>query len=546
MIFVRLFTRKESCLKKLPPSIYALLLSLFLLVACSSAMETALVVAQTDVIATRPASSPVPTIIRDIQTVPTSFATNTPQDIDQSRYDCSLDLTHASRQYTVIATVDYAAKSVDVAQRVVYRNDTADDLMSLAFAIEANHYHAFNLGTVIYEGTALATNLSSNQLTVSLLEALPSGCTVMLDMQFSVQLMPIAVENAYKGYLGYSERQMNLGHWLPTIAPRRSGEWLIHPPQQVGEQTVLEQADWDVIVHVDNARDSVNVAAPGRVARIGDNGWRFQLQGGRDFAMSIGEDYRIDTVTTASGVTIDLFSFPDAVVQTDSGLLDGAKHALEQAHLAFDQYEALYGSYPYERAVIVQGDFADGMEFSGLVYVGTRWFYGFTGGIRNYLTLITVHELSHQWWYAKVGNDAAQAPWLDESLATYSEYIFLEEYYPDDKAWWWTFRVDTYSPTGHIDDDVYAFSDARSYINAIYLRGVHMLHDVRETIGTEPFFAWIAQYAASGAGRIASPSLIWSLLEATDYANTADVRSQYFSQPDILPQNADGDSFTSP
>lgn len=509
-------------------------------------METSLVVAQTDVVATRIVSSPVPTTMRDIQTVPTSFATNTPQGQVESRYACSLDLTHASRQYTVVATVDYAAKSVSVAQRVVYRNDTGDSLMNLVFAIEANHYHAFNLGTVIYEGTELATQLNSNQLLVSLFEALPPGCTVTLDMQFGVQLAPIALENAYKGYLGYSERQMNLGHWLPTIAPRRGGEWLIHSPQQVGEQTVLEQADWDVIIHVENARDGLSVAAPGSMTQIDDNGWRFELNGGRDFAMSISEDFRVHSATTTSGVIIDIFTFADATVQTDTGLLDGAVHALEEAEHAFEQFEVLFGPYPYERVVIVQGDFADGMEFSGLVYVGTRWFYGFTGGIRNYLTLITVHELSHQWWYAKVGNDSALNPWLDESLATYSEYIFLEEYYPQDKAWWWSFRVDTYSPTGHVDSDVYAFTEFRAYINAIYLRGVHMLHDIREAIGTEQFFAWIAQYASSGSGRIASPELIWSLLQKTAYDSTADIRLEYLNNPDILPENINGDSFTSP
>src|SRR5690606_6507172 len=104
----------------------------------------------------------------------------------------------------------------------------------------------------------------------------------------------------------------------------------------------------------------------------------------------------------------------------------------------------LFGVYPHERMLVVQGDFPDGMEFSGLVFVSTDWFKSFKGETGSYLTLITIHEVAHQWWYMRVGNDPALSPWLDEALATYSEYLFMEEYYPSLKEWWWQFRVDAY------------------------------------------------------------------------------------------------------
>ena len=33
------------------------------------------------------------------------------------------------------------------------------------------------------------------------------------------------------------------------------------------------------------------------------------------------------------------------------------------------------------------------------------------------------HELSHQWWYGIVGDDQFHEPWLDESFATWSEFL---------------------------------------------------------------------------------------------------------------------------
>jgi aminopeptidase N len=174
------------------------------------------------------------------------------------------------------------------------------------------------------------------------------------------------------------------------------------------------------------------------------------------------------------------------------------------------------------------------MEFSALVFVSTNWFYQFRGGYDNYLTVITVHEISHQWWYARVGNDAAHAPWLDEALATYSEYVYYEEYHPTLKDWWWSFRVGWYAPQGFVDSTIYEFVTPRDYINAVYLRGVQMLQNIRNDIGTQAFFRLLEEYARAADGRIGTPRLFWSLLSPEQYAATTNTRGQFLRLPQIL------------
>ena len=34
---------------------------------------------------------------------------------------------------------------------------------------------------------------------------------------------------------------------------------------------------------------------------------------------------------------------------------------------------------------------------------------------------VVTHELAHEWWYALIGDDQAQEPWLDEAFASYAE-----------------------------------------------------------------------------------------------------------------------------
>ena len=37
------------------------------------------------------------------------------------------------------------------------------------------------------------------------------------------------------------------------------------------------------------------------------------------------------------------------------------------------------------------------------------------------LDFVVTHELGHEWWYALISNDQAEAPWLDEAFASYAE-----------------------------------------------------------------------------------------------------------------------------
>jgi aminopeptidase N len=58
-----------------------------------------------------------------------------------------------------------------------------------------------------------------------------------------------------------------------------------------------------------------------------------------------------------------------------------------------------------------------------------------------------------------------------------------------------------------------------------------MLHDLRDDLGTDAFFDWLAQYVAAGDGRIATPDLFWSLLTPEQIEVTQATRDQYLRAP---------------
>ena len=441
------------------------------------------------------------------------------------------DDARPARQISAAVSIDYAAKTASVDQRISFANRETQPLHELILDVQTNQWDgAFALDSLRMQGVDMAFTLDANQLHIALPTPLLPGCGLELELSFGLTVAPIRDGlRAYRGFFGYSPRQLNLAHFLPTVAARIDGDWRIHQPSGIGEQIVHDLADWQVAFSVSHAPDSLSLAAPGEVIEVAPGEWLVTLEMARDFAISFGAGFQAQSATTDSGVAVDIFAFAD-----DSGVNQHAsERALAEIVKALAFFERRYGSYPRDRFVIVQGDFPDGMEFSGLVFVSSAWFATYDGTHKNYLSLVAVHELAHQWFHAFVGSDAAMHPWLDEALATYSEYLFFEAAYPDDRSWWWGFRIAPFQPQGAVDSDVYRFSNMRQYINSIYLRGAQMLHNLRQDLGDDAFFDLLRRYIEAGANQINQPRDFWGLLSPEAAALTVDTRREFLEDPGV-------------
>ncbi|NDJ77381.1 MAG: M1 family metallopeptidase [Chloroflexi bacterium] len=441
--------------------------------------------------------------------------------------------------YDIQAVLNWTNRTVTVVQAVTYVNDSGRVQDEMIFNVEVNRAPGeFLLWQVKYADGRLIENavLDGTRLAIPINDPLPVGETVRLVLEFDL-VLPQVIEGYSNddrlGYWGYTGRQVNLGMWLPLLAafePER--RWITPEFHWVGEHFLLRTADFTVDLQIEDPPENVSVAGPGRVSRPDSQTWRFEIDNAREVAFSVSDQFFTLQDTTSTGVEVELFHL-------NNSNLDAPRHALQTAVDAFTLFEDLYGPCPYDRLVVVQGDFPDGMEFSGLVFVSDRWFTTWEGGSRNFLTFITAHEVSHQWWYAMVGNDQGVNPYLDEALAIYSEVLFYERYYPDDLEWWWQSRVYYYDPLGEVDTPVYDFYGPREYINAIYLRGALMMEALRRDLGDEVFFAWLRTYATRMQGRVASPQSFWNVLSADQYAATAATREIYLGRSDVLPFQSD-------
>ncbi len=455
---------------------------------------------------------------------------------------CPSNDTTSAAQYDIDTTIDADNRTATVTMHATYRNDTGQPLRQIVFNVEPNRKpNAFALNSFEAE-TADALDkytLTGPRLEALLKTPLEPNCRITFTLRFLVRLnaIPEGYVNGKNGYFGFSVRQINFGEWMPEIAPFVDGSWVTPKSWPLGEYTVSRVADFNVQVTVHGADpDKLEVVAPGEASRSSAGTWQFKLINGRSFPLSISSALTKISATSDDGVQIDLYYFANGqpAKAPDGTPISGPQHALDTARAAVNRYSKLFGASPYKRLVVIEGDFPDGMEFSGMVFVGHQWFLTYDGKPDSWLTLITAHEISHQWWYALVSNDQGEAPFLDEGLAVYSEVLYLEDRYPALIPWWWTFRVKMYQPLGFADGTVYDFQNARLYINAVYLRGATMLQEIREAIGDEAFIKWLQTYAANNTGKIAALTDFWQAMSPDDYARTAVIRAKYLRQPDPL------------
>jgi aminopeptidase N len=157
------------------------------------------------------------------------------------------------------------------------------------------------------------------------------------------------------------------------------------------------------------------------------------------------------------------------------------------------------------------------VEFSGLILVGEQYAERPSD---TFFTIIISHEMAHQWFYAGVGDDAIEHPWLDEGFATYLSYEFLYRYSSPAvaEAQRGTWR-DTYQraqqewPHLTINDPTYAYPNSSIYSAFVYSGGATLLSTLRAELGDDLFYQAIQTYYKRFLHRIAIPSDLFGAFE---------------------------------
>jgi len=448
--------------------------------------------------------------------LPTQTPSPTQTPIPPTRMPAS-DSDRAS--YVFMVNLDYDNHRLAVDETIHYPNLSGVELTNLVMAVEPDRWiGAFQLNGLSVDGLEVEDyNLVDGRMDVPLINPLAAGETIILNLNYDL-VLPWNGDHIF----GYNNWQINVVDWYPFIVPYKTGTgWLLHDPANVGEHLVFDCVDFDVTIlpKAGNSTLSIAASAPGEPV---DNGSHYMLSQARTFVFSASKAYMTSSAMVGD-VTVTSY-YADVNQIAGEAILDAIVQAIEI-------YSDEYGPYPYKSLSIVETFFPDGMEYDGLFFLSHNFYDAYDGTLLNNLIMIGVHETAHQWWFGQVGNDQALEPWLDETLATYSERIFYERINPVLMGSWWFFRVNNFEPAGKIDISIYDGGSFRPYTNAVYLRGAKFMENLRTRMGDKSFFEFLSDYATQKAHKISTSDDFFRILYRHTSADISDIVATYFQNP---------------
>lgn len=321
-------------------------------------------------------------------------------------------------------------------------------------------------------------------LRVPLPTPLPPGESAVLSLRYRVVIPPVSAATwPPLGTTGWTADLIQAGEWYPALVPySEEAGWVTWDYHPVGDPTFYPLSNIQLEVITD--REDVVVASGGLLANEA-NVWRFSVERARGVAFFASPFYKVQQ-GEAAGIPIASYYLADHQ--------QAGQDALAVAGRSIELFNRLYGPYPYDSLTIAENGFFGGMEYSALISVTDYAYITYDGAANSILHALVAHETAHQWWYGAVGNHQASEPWLDESLAFYSEQLYFENYYPGYVSWWWEARVIRFDHYGPVDASIYSYAESSDFILSMYGQAALFVDDLRHLMGEDAFFVFLQDY----------------------------------------------------
>lgn len=288
-------------------------------------------------------------------------------------------------------------------ERVSFTNLEADPLSTIWLRLWSNGVKGCGaqaiFATDVTGGTAGDLSHNCTALPVELDAPLAQGDRATITMRVTIHLPAKNDRFGYHGGLALA------GTALPTLAVHDDLGWHLDPFVDIGESFYSVVGDYSVTLNVPS---DLSTPTSGAVVGSQTDGHRlistYLANDVRDFEWAAGH---LATVHGRSGGTRIVVSYRPQDLSEQR-----ARTALGFAVRSMDTYSGAFGTFPYPEMDVVLAGFTafGGMEYPTIIFTN-----------RDKFTIS--HELAHQYFYGIVGDDQFAAPWLDESFATWTQYL---------------------------------------------------------------------------------------------------------------------------
>lgn len=423
-------------------------------------------------------------------------------------------------RYYIEASLEITPVGVIIngSQRVRFTNRWDEPIPDIVFRLYPNL--ADNGGEIRVRNFRLEGELIEPELTVRnsilripLEEPLLPTRSVEMSMDF-IMVLERGVNP--EGY-GFDHDQMQAVNWHPTLSVYEGpdeGWWdtridlrnLDNYYSDVGLQEVLMTHDENLVFAISGKSIETQENGDGTVTE------RIVTGPIRDSFILAGTTMGVIT-DEIDGTTVNVYFLPEGE--------RGAEWGVQASLQTLEVFNEIYGDYPYAEVDIGESYIgAGGIEYSGIVVIAQNlWQNG-----NPTMELVIAHELAHQWWYGMVGNNQGYELFVDESLTSYSEGVYLRNAYDDNEEnfnqWIQAARqqLNTFLGLGGQNLTMFrAGSDfPPNHVGAmIYTKGRVFYNELENMIGRDAFESAVANYFEDMKFKFSSPYDLMRHFEAT-------------------------------
>ena len=455
-------------------------------------------------------------------------------------------------RYSIQATLDPASRRVTGTERIVYRNNSPNELTQVVFNLYQNLFteefvgknNPLNTGGLTltrftYNGAAVGPltqqQYEANQregrssvgyLTTGTLSRvrlptpIAAGDSAVFEVDWNYRVPPSnAPRTGWEDALG--GRVFQVAQWYPQIAVYDDVVGLDVTPYREQGEFYLEYGDFDVALTLPagwtvgatgelvNADQILRPEVRQRLAQAANSDSTVTIlprgEWGETGATTSGENGSVTWRFSARDVRDFAWAASNRYVwdarraQVDGRTVmvntlyrPGAPNWDESARFSehsMEHHSQSLVPYAYPQITVSEGP-VYGMEYPMIVFIGRP-----TGRLELYQVIS--HEIAHEWYPMMVGQDEAAFAWMDEGFATYHESRSVEDLFPDFDPW--DDPRETYlgiagnkgeAPlTRHID---LVFGPA-FVVSAYYKPGV-LLRSLQRVLGDSVFFEGMRTY----------------------------------------------------
>ncbi len=438
-----------------------------------------------------------------------SLATPIPAPTDVLRPEFAADAQAfpTAPRYALELALDPATARATGRQQVTYTNTAAQPLTDLYLRLFPNtpgYGGAMTVTQVSLDGRAVTPQfeLHGSALRVPLDPPLAPEQSLALSLSWTVVVPTTSVS----GYAQFAvlDGVMALANVYPLVAVYDDEGWNVELAPEYGDAVYSEIGFYSAQV---TAPADTTLVASGLCSERQPGEWQCAAAPMRDMYMVLSDRYRLAN-QLVDGVVVNSYYYPE----------DGeaGRAVLQFAASALAWFGERFGPYPYSEFDVVETPTeAGGIEYPGVVVIADSLYE--QGGR---LEWVVVHEVAHQWWYALVGNDQVDDPWLDEALAQYSTLLYYREMYGPETAA--NILNDQFLETQRMlvegENDmpvglpVGAYSEWQ-YSAVVYRKGPLYFHELGQRLGDEAFFDVLRSYYHRNRYGIATPDSLLSAIQ---------------------------------